>query len=137
MMAEKNIKIVSIHADQLKTRGLSSNLVEFIPVLKRLKHLKDFYYRGDFYYGLPPLHLLKDLPIQRITTNEFKLERGKIENIVDILTQMKSLKQIHIYYDCDNEYQLCQYVNNIFNFTSFQLEFVGSDLLYREIYEQM
>ena len=88
MMAEKNIKVTTIFANQLKTDNFSSNLIEFIPVLKQLKHLEKFYYCSDDFADEPrPLHLFKDLPIQEITTNEFKLEQGEVENIVDILTQ--------------------------------------------------
>ena len=107
MMDQKGIKISTIHSGRLRTERASSNLVRFIPVLKKLKHLEEFSYSGDeFYDGPPPLHRFVDLPIKQITTAEFKLRRGKIRNIVDMLTQMKSLKDIHIYHHASNNYRL-------------------------------
>ena len=99
-MVEHDIKVTYIMSDALKTDGLSENFGLFAPVLKQMKYLEDFYFTQDPLEGLdcpPPVHLLTDIPIQSITTNDFVMDKQNIKNIVNTLSKMKSLQRLDIY----------------------------------------
>ena len=90
MMAEKNIKVVYMSTICLNTDDLGSTLGHFVPVLKKLKYLDDIDFDGHCEDGPPPVHLFFDLPIIRITTDEFKLEKRKIKEKVNTISQIKA-----------------------------------------------
>ena len=98
-MVEFDIKVTFIMNDALRLDGLSANFGLFAPVLKKMKYLDDlFIIKGpqDVLDGPLPIHLLTDLPIDTVSTNDLKMEKGKIGEIVDTISRMKSLKNLDI-----------------------------------------
>ena len=96
MMVEKDIKVVYISAQCLATDYISSNLGQFVPVLKRMKYLRDLDFEGFYYDEPPPIHLFVDLPIIRLTPSEFKFEKENLKEIVHTMSQIRSLKYVRI-----------------------------------------
>ena len=87
----------SINSSHLRRNGFSSNLVPFIPILKRLRFLEEFHFDEEEYIDGPlPVNLFVDIPIKDIATEEFLLEEGKIHEIAETLRNMKSLKSFSI-----------------------------------------
>ena len=105
-MIEKNIKVVYISVLCLATGDFSSNFGQFVPVLKRMKYLKDLDFDGYCIDGPPPIHLFVDLPIVRLTNSEFEFEKENLKEIVHTMTQIKSLRSVVLTYSEWGDYTL-------------------------------
>ena len=104
-----------------------SNLSQFVPVLKRLKYLENFQFDGFYYDGPPPVHLFVDLPIICITANEFKFVKEKLPQIIDTLTQIKTLKAIQLNSSEWGDYKLS--AEDFSLFKHLPVTFVGDNVL--------
>ena len=99
LMVELDIRVVYVESRALNTDGEISKLLEFLDILRRMKYLEAFGFSlYDFEDQNPEMmeKLLVDLPIQRIGTQNFRLEEGNIEKAVQILSRMESLIELRI-----------------------------------------
>ena len=80
----------------------------FIHVLKRLKYLEKFTFQTnpELFAEPPPYHLLTDLPIKSIFSNDFELGRDTIDQVIDTLDQIESLNEVVIWLPIWNDYLL-------------------------------
>ena len=72
-----------------------------------IKHLKEFSFSCEhFLFAPPPLESFLSLPIRTLTTDNLKFEEGRIEEIVNTLSNMKSLIQIRFVEHTSFNYKL-------------------------------
>ena len=96
LLAKYDVQISWMSSSVLKNGELLCHLSQFSQALMKLKHLERFEFRTHSDNFLPPVELFKDLPIFEIRTDEFDLGYGKINAVVDTLSQIRSLLRIHI-----------------------------------------
>ena len=58
--------------------------------------------RGQY----PPMELLVDLPFKSVNSDFFKMKKGDIEGVVQLLSRMKSLDEINIFQNDKKGYKL-------------------------------
>eukprot|EP00111_Clytia_hemisphaerica_P011853 TCONS_00034833-protein len=127
IMVEKNIQVVYISTVCLATNRRSSNLEQFVPVLKRMKHLDKVTLDGYYDDGPPPVHLFVDLPIYCLTTKHFKFEKNKMHEIVDTMSQIKELKSVELCWNRRGNYKLLP--EDLLLFKHLPLTLIDPDIL--------
>uniref|UniRef100_A0A7M5VDP0 F-box domain-containing protein n=1 Tax=Clytia hemisphaerica TaxID=252671 RepID=A0A7M5VDP0_9CNID len=107
LMEKLNLKIIYIESRYLKTDEEISKLLEFAEVMRKMKHLKEFYFspeefdRNDQVFA--PMELLTDLPIKYLYSSNFEFEKRHFRDIVNTLSRIKSLIGFGIYNDLDDD----------------------------------
>ena len=95
--ARYNIKISFISSSVLRDQGEYSKLMKFVPVLRRLKHLKCFEFEEyGFKFDHSGFVKFSNLPFRNIKTHSLNMSKENVGNFVDTLSKMKSLQHIHI-----------------------------------------
>ena len=108
LFARYNVKVSFMSACALKNNSIMNwNLHHFVPTLKKMKHLESFEF-ASFNGALveyPDVDLFVDLPVLKITTKQFRLEKGKIDEVAKTLSKIKSLRSFEITTNELNEYK--------------------------------
>ena len=91
--------VVPILSTSLLRHENGHKLDAFVPVLGELKGLEEMYYDefeidNDLMFSA--IELLADLPVRFLSTYDFPLEAGKIEDVVRVMSKMKHLESIDI-----------------------------------------
>uniref|UniRef100_A0A7M5WHV2 F-box domain-containing protein n=1 Tax=Clytia hemisphaerica TaxID=252671 RepID=A0A7M5WHV2_9CNID len=107
-MVKLDIKIILIDTSCLAV-STNPELLNFVKVMRKMKYLKEFRFcNEDFRDEIvpPPMEQLTDLPFKSIATDNFRVEEGKVGDIVNILSQIKSLKELKIRPDHHTDYKM-------------------------------
>ncbi|XP_066932024.1 uncharacterized protein [Clytia hemisphaerica] len=95
--ARYDIKISYMSSSMLKYQKDLSNLVDFVPALRRLLYLRCFEFQES---GLKLDHRtfehFVDIPIRSIKTNLLKMNKDNVGDFVDALSKIKTLQHIHM-----------------------------------------
>ena len=81
-----------------------------VKVMWKMKYLEEFYFSHEDFdqvsYNYAPIELLTDLPFKFLSSGNFSFATGNIEDIVNTLSQIKTLVGFEIYQDLEENYQL-------------------------------
>ena len=106
-MVEHNIKIISIDTSCLR---IDNNfiLLEYAKLMRKMKYLEEFRFCDEDYRDeiMAPIELMVDLPFKSISTDNFRNQKDKIGDIVNVLSRIKTLNEIHVKPDLQTNYLL-------------------------------
>ena len=88
LMVEKDLKITYFETRAITNKSEISKLLEFLNVLKRMKHLKELFISFDDLedQDYKVMESMVGLPIKYISSLNFQLEGGNVERIIEILS---------------------------------------------------
>eukprot|EP00111_Clytia_hemisphaerica_P020217 TCONS_00059603-protein len=97
-IVSRDIRIVSIDSNSLSFDDTSSGFEHWIPILNKLKYLEEFILNHpvSFQEELPPISLLKHLPIRKMNTSHFNFHKESIQNVVKTMLKMRHLESVII-----------------------------------------
>ena len=96
MFANFDVRLDFLASGMLDFDGTGSDLGRFVPYLCKLKNLRDFDMINFDFIDPPQMALFKDVPIKETSTKIFKLEKGKIGEVVKELNNLKKLNFLSI-----------------------------------------